>query len=336
MNRSIVIVVVGCALLGGGAWLLATQLAGAQVDYRIRFASPQTMSEETVTEPASDPATPPPATPEARPAVGGPPPRSAIPDNQFGALVRQGERIFNDPGQYASAYVGNDLSCQNCHFDGGRYEKTAPLRSAWPMYPAYRGKNQHVNDYAERLQGCFVYSMNGEAPPRDGEVIQALQAYSFWLAKGMPTGEPAEHRGFPDIGEPSQPPDYDRGKTVFQENCALCHGESGQGQKSAGGTVGFPPLWGEGSYNWGAGMHRINTAAAFIKAVMPLGKPDLTDQQAWDVALFINSHERPQDPRFSGSVEDTANRFHQHQGQYGKTVNGQVLGERSPPSGSVP
>jgi thiosulfate dehydrogenase len=65
-------------------------------------------------------------------------------------------------------------------------------------------------------------------------------------------------------------------------------------------------------------MHRINTAAAFIKAAMPLGNPELTDQQAWDVALFINSHERPQDPRFEGSLTETADRFHQHQCQYGK------------------
>lgn len=343
MNKSVSIVVAGCVLLAGGTWMLASQLTGGPVDYRARFASSETAQEPTpepTPEPARQPATDEQAAaPSPLPATSppkGPPPRSAMPDNEFGELARQGERIFNDTQQYASAYVGNDLNCQNCHFDGGRYEKTASLRSAWPMYPAYRGKNQHVNDYAERLQGCFMYSMNGKAPPRDGEVIQALQAYSFWLAKGMPTGEPPEQRGFPEVPAPPESPSYARGETVFQENCALCHGENGQGQKTADGTTGFPPLWGAGSYNWGAGMHRISTAAAFIKAVMPLGKPDLTDQQAWDVALFINSHERPQDPRFDGSVEKTAERFHQHQGQYGKTVNDQVLGEQAPPSGTVP
>ncbi len=100
-------------------------------------------------------------------------------------------------------------------------------------------------------------------------MIQALQAYSFWLAKGMPTGEEPEYRGFPNVAEPPEPPSFGRGETVFQANCALCHGENGQGQKAADDSMGFPPLWGEGSYNWGAGMHRVNTAAAFIKAAMP-------------------------------------------------------------------
>jgi thiosulfate dehydrogenase len=113
---------------------------------------------------------------------------------------------------------------------------------------------------------------------------------------------------------------------------AICHGADGQGRQAEGRTV-FPPLWGENSYNWGAGMHRINTAAAFIKANMPLGKPNsLTDQQAWDVAAFVNSRERPQDPRFSGDVEQTRSKYHDHQGYYGNTVAGEVLGSKSYPN----
>lgn len=56
----------------------------------------------------------------------------------------------------------------------------------------------------------------------------------------------------------------------------------------------FPPLWGPDSFNDGAGMGRVLTAARFIKARMPLGKPDLTDDDAFDVAAFINSKPRPQ------------------------------------------
>ena len=52
-------------------------------------------------------------------------------------------------------------------------------------------------------------------------------------------------------------------------------------------------------------MHQIEKAAGFLKANMPLGNPDLTEQEAWDVALYIDSHERPQDPRWLGSVEVT-------------------------------
>ncbi len=63
------------------------------------------------------------------------------------------------------------------------------------------------------------------------------------------------------------------------------------------GVFVAPPLWGPGSFNTGAGMHRLLMTAAFIKGNMPLGtpwdRPVLTDEQAYDVAAYINSHERP-------------------------------------------
>ncbi|GHA91802.1 hypothetical protein GCM10007159_11650 [Modicisalibacter luteus] len=77
-------------------------------------------------------------------------------------------------------------------------------------------------------------------------------------------------------------------------------------------------------------MHRVNTAAAFIKANMPLGKPySLSDEDAWDIAAFINSHERPQDPRRRGmeSLETTVHPFHQHSGYYSDVIEGQRLGD---------
>lgn len=100
---------------------------------------------------------------------------------------------------------------------------------------------------------------------------------------------------------------------------ALCHGADGQGQSSNGKTV-FPPLWGTQSFNWDAGMHELQNAAGFIKANMPLGLGGtLNDQQAWDVALFMDSHERPQDPRFTGSVEATRTKYHDSpNSMYGK------------------
>jgi thiosulfate dehydrogenase len=85
---------------------------------------------------------------------------------------------------------------------------------------------------------------------------------------------------------------------------------------------------GERSFNWGAGMHQINNAAGFIKANMPLALGgSLTDQQAWDVAYFMDAHERPQDPRYAGSVGTTRKKFHDSpESLYGVVVNGHLLG----------
>ena len=263
-----------------------------------------------------------------------PPAGSDIPDTPFGESIRRGRDIFLNTGKHAPDYVGNSQSCANCHLDGGRKENSAPLWGAYPKYPTFRGKNQKVNTFQERIKGCFTYSMNaqdspsGTPPPLGSDIYVDLESYAFWLADGLPTGGKVPGAGYPKVAKTDLGYDYDRGENVYMAHCALCHGEDGQGRREADGSVRFPPLWGPESYNWGAGMSRINTAAAFIKANMPLSKPNsLTDQEAWDVAAYINSFERPKDPRQTGSVEE--NRARHHEGSeiyYGREVRGQILG----------
>ncbi len=263
-----------------------------------------------------------------------PPPATSIPDNEFGQVVKKGQNIFLHTGEYAKEYVGNTLNCVSCHLDAGRRANASPLWGAYVLYPAYRSKNKHVNTLAERLQGCFQYSMNGKAPPADSETIVALESYMFWMAQQAPTGVKLDGQGYPRLAKPDQTPDYDRGLAVYKQNCALCHGADGQGQSVEGKMV-FPALWGDESFNWGAGMHSVSTATAFIKANMPLSRGgSLSDQEAWDVAFYMNSHDRPQDPRYNGSVEETRKKYHDDPSDlYGQTVNGKVLGENSTPSG---
>lgn len=263
----------------------------------------------------------------AAPATFRPPGPESIPDNAYGEMIRLGERIFTQTGKFAPKYVGNSLTCANCHLDAGRKPDSAPLWASFVHYPAFRNKTGQVDTLASRLQGCFDYSMNGKAPPADDEVITALQTYAFFLAKGAPVGMPMKGSGYPKLNRPAQAPDYVRGEQVYSRSCVLCHGADGQGQR-AGEEQVFPPLWGPQSYNWGAGMHQINNAAGFIHENMPLGKGrSLTEQEAWDVAFYMNAHERPQDPRFTGSVAETRRKFHDSpDSPYGTTVNGHLLG----------
>ena len=254
-----------------------------------------------------------------------------IPDDDFGKVVQLGRQIFDDPGRYARRYVGNDLRCTSCHLDEGRRVGSAPMWAAYVSYPAYRAKNRHVNTFAERLQGCFLYSMNGHAPPLGDPVLVALESYSYWMARGAPLDPNIAGRGYLKPPKPALPAERARGAVVYAQKCALCHGKGGEGQSANDGSPGFPALWGADSYNWGAGMINVTNAAAFIKSNMPFGLGGtLTDQEAWDVALFVDSHERPQDPRYAGSVEATRARFHDHDdSQYGQRVDGYVLGSSS-------
>jgi len=227
-----------------------------------------------------------------------------IPEGEFGDAVRRGREIFTNTGTNATDYVGNDLACVNCHLDAGRRPNAAPMWAAAVKYPAYRSKNEMINTMEDRVHGCFTYSMNaqdspsGGPPPRGSQIYKDLESYFFWLAKGAPIDTDLPGAGYPKLEKTELGSDKERGKTVFAANCAACHGGDGQGRRDLNGRVIFPPLWGDHSFNWGAGMHRVNTAAGFIKANMPLGKPySLTDQEAWDVAAYITSKDRPIDPR---------------------------------------
>ncbi|TXF98916.1 c-type cytochrome [Massilia arenae] len=263
-----------------------------------------------------------------------PPLESEMPDGPEGDAIRRGRDIFIHTPQYAQRYVGNSMACAQCHLDAGRRENSAPMWAAYVQYPKYRAKNNKVNTLEERINGCFNYSMNaqaseaGKAPPPGDDIYKDLMIYMYWLADGAPTGEQMRGGGYIKVKETPQGYDHARGAKVYAQNCALCHGDDGQGRKDESGKLRFPPLWGPEAYNWGAGMARIDTAAGFIKANMPLGKPhSLSDQDAWDAAAYINSHERPKDPRQTGTIEEARVRFHKDEkSYYGKEVGGKIIG----------
>jgi thiosulfate dehydrogenase len=119
-----------------------------------------------------------------------------------------------------------------------------------------------------------------------------------WLSTGIPDGAKLVGAGTKNVKEPGRAADLDHGAKVFADTCALCHGKDGRGQRAATGAgYQFPPLVGPDSFNNGAGMTRILTSAAFVRHNMPLGTtfdaPVLSDADAYDVAAYMNSLERP-------------------------------------------
>lgn len=256
------------------------------------------------------------------------PDEASIPAGPAGDAIRRGLAIFTDTQAAVPQHAGNRLRCANCHLDAGRTAGAAPLWAAYGNFPAYRDKNGRMNSFEKRVQDCFIYSMNAAPPPLGGEVLLAVSAYAGWLAQGQRIGVSPPGRGFPAMAAPAAAPDDARGQALFGEHCASCHGDDGQGLMD-GDTVVNPPLWGPGSYNWGAGMAQVDKAAAFIRANMPLGSGNsLTVQQAWDIAWYIDGQVRPQDPRFDGDLAATRAAHHNRQwSRYGTRVAGQLLGD---------
>ena len=140
--------------------------------------------------------------------------------------------------------------------------------------------------------------MNGRALPLGGGEMKAFLAFTKWMSAGIPDGAKLTGSGAMSVKEPPRAADLPHGGEVYARVCATCHGGDGQGQRAESGNgYRFPPLWGPDSYNDGAGMARVLGAAAFIKHNMPFGttyaSPLLSDEEAYDVAAFINSAERP-------------------------------------------
>ena len=198
-------------------------------------------------------------------------------------------------------YAGNNLSCQSCHLNAGMQQFGLPLIGVHGVYPAYMGREDQVRTLEERINGCFERSMNGHALPVGGQEMKALLAYLQFLSSGVPVGTSANGRGTPALLLSIRAADPKRGADIYKKNCAACHQADGQGQRN--GTKGdangylYPPLWGPDSFNDGAGMHRLIASAGFIHANMPFGTtysaPVLSNEDAWDVAAYINSQPRP-------------------------------------------
>jgi thiosulfate dehydrogenase len=173
-----------------------------------------------------------------------------------------------------------------------------PWVGVYARFPQYRARSGRVIDLEERVGDCFERSLNGRSPAYDSPEMRDIIAYMAWLSRGTPVGRETEGQGIPMLAP--WPADTGRGRVVFLAECARCHGEDGQGL-----VPPATPLWGDRSYNIGAGMARLRTAAAFIRAGMPLDRPNtLTPQQAYDVAAYVNGHRRPD---FKGKENDWPN-----------------------------
>jgi thiosulfate dehydrogenase len=218
---------------------------------------------------------------------------SAIPAGVLGASIRRGRALLNATRDSLPSHVGNDLRCTSCHLDDGRRANAIPWIGVYARFPQYRARNDAVNLLADRVNDCFERSMNGTPVAPDGRDMKDIVAYLAFLSQGYTVGGDATGRGLRKMA--ALTPDLTRGSRVYASNCVACHGAEGRGSAAA------PPLWGARSYNIGAGMARLRTAASFIRYNMPFGNPTLTDQQAFDVAAYVNSHSRPD---FAGKEHD--------------------------------
>jgi len=219
-------------------------------------------------------------------------------DSPLAKEIRRGYRIFVNTPAEAPALAPGRVSCTNCHLNAGQRERALPLVGVAGMFPEYRGRAARVITLSERIVGCFMRSENGVAarPTATTPEVVAVEAYLTWLARGYAVGQNPSWRNRNEIAKEHLIPvaklDPAKGERLYAEQCVSCHGADGQGVVI--GDKQAAPLWGENSWNDGAGVARTYTLAGYIRYAMPYLDPgSLTDEEAQQIAAFITSKPRP-------------------------------------------
>jgi thiosulfate dehydrogenase len=233
----------------------------------------------------------------------------ALPDDDNGRLVRRGRDLVTatyahigpEVADPARRYAGNNLACSNCHLQAGTKKFGLPIFGLFELFPQYSARLGAEITVEDRVNSCMLRSMNGRALPNDSAEMQAFVAYIRFLSTGVPAGKILPGLGAGAISELKGAADPVRGKALYAEKCLSCHNTDGSGIRRSLPTtdLGYmmPPLWGPDSFNNGAGMARLITAANFLHSNMPHGadylNPRLTGEQAWDLAAYMISQPRP-------------------------------------------
>ena len=192
----------------------------------------------------------------------------------------------------------NGLNCQNCHLNAGTVIFGNNYGSVNSLYPKFRARSGTIENLYKRVNDCIQRSLNGTAIDSNSKEMQSITAYINYIGSDVEKGKKAVGSGFKDLGYLDRAANIKNGMAVYEAKCQSCHQPDGKGMLNATkNEFIYPALWGDHSFNDGAGLYRISNFAKYVKYNMPQGttfkNPVLSDEEAWDVAAFVNSQPRP-------------------------------------------
>lgn len=231
------------------------------------------------------------------------PDTSTIPHSPEGDMIRYGRELI----AHTATYLGpkgsirqqtNGMNCQNCHLDAGTKPWGNNYSGVYATYPRFRARSGSRETMVKRVNDCLSRSLNGKPLDSTGREMKAILAYMQWLGREVPKGKTPAGSGIKKLAYLNRAADPQKGKQVYETKCQRCHGADGQGIMQPDQSVYvYPPLWGPHSYNTAAGLYRLSSFAGYVKDNMPFGinyrTAELKDEEAWDVAAFVNSQPRP-------------------------------------------
>jgi len=219
------------------------------------------------------------------------------------ALIRYGRELIAHTADFLGprgkvARLSNGMNCQNCHLKAGTQPWGNNYFAVQATYPKFRERSGSVENQVKRINDCFERSLNGRKLDSTRREMRAMLAYIEWLGTDVPPNNPPAGTGIYKLSALTRACDPVRGRLVYTQKCLICHQRNGEGTSANDArSYTYPPLWGPHSYNTGAGLYRISHFAGYVKYNMPFGvtfeNPQLSDEEAWDVAAYVNSMPRP-------------------------------------------
>lgn len=230
-------------------------------------------------------------------------------------LVAHTQDYFGANGSLRPGSI-NGMSCQNCHLDAGGKPFGNNYFAVQSTYPQQRARSGTLETIPKRINDCFQRSLNGQPLDTNSREMKAMLAYMRWLGTAVPKGVKPKGTGLVELAPLARAADPALGQQVYVARCASCHGDKGQGLPMPDGVRQYPPLWGDKSYNEAAGLFRLSRFAGYVKANMPFGatyqNPQLSDEEAWDVAAFVNAQPRPKHPFLQTDWPNIAKKPYDH------------------------
>lgn len=266
------------------------------------------------------------------------PDTSTLSNDEQSKQIKYGRELIANTAKYLGpngsvAHFSNGMNCQNCHLAAGTVPFGNNYGAVASTYPKFRERSGSLENIYKRVNDCFERSLNGQALDTLSKEMQAIKAYIKWLGKDVPKKEKPKGAGLTELAYLNRPANPENGKTIYITKCKTCHMENGEGKMNMDGiSYQYPPLWGNNSYNIGAGLFRLSRFAGYVRSNMPQGatydNPQLTEEEAWDVAAFVNSQPRPGKdltkdwPKIAGKPVDHpfgpyADNFTEEQHKYG-------------------
>ena len=220
-----------------------------------------------------------------------------------GDLVALGYKIVTetyavigpDVAQSARRFSGNNLSCQNCHLNAGTVRSGLPLVGVFRQFPWISPDGKREVTLRDRLNECMTHSMDGKPLPHDSREMNALVAYMKFI--GGPPAEPA----------PMPKPPTGRCRTRRRGLRRLRHLPPGGGPGARIGSAPTPRAIVSAALGSGSQLGRRHELCLDCRQVRDAQHaarcrskhPQLSVQEAWDVAAYLHAQQRPIFPTHS-------------------------------------